>query len=200
MVAHPIRSDPLLQFSRISSWVLELITFSIPLYCSFRFLGLDFALIHFASLCFPLRKMAPWLQTHQVPALRPSWSASHAAKRPVLVLIFSDRLVHPPVLLCIELSIIFPLVNKILPFSDLGLVVIFWTFLGLGYITYDLMHYSLHHIDTSNHKGGWFHRLQQYHNQHHFGGEDAGFGVSSPLWDFIIGTTYKNKKKWHDLN
>jgi sterol desaturase/sphingolipid hydroxylase (fatty acid hydroxylase superfamily) len=94
-----------------------------------------------------------------------------------------------------ETAIVFPLITKFLPITDPALFAFFWSFLAIGYMTYDLMHYSLHHIDTSKHKGGWFHKLQKYHNQHHFGGEEAGFGVSSPLWDFIIGTTYKNKLK-----
>lgn len=39
-----------------------------------------------------------------------------------------------------------------------------------GYLMYDLCHYALHHIDTTKSKGSYFHRLQRYHNQHHFGG------------------------------
>jgi hypothetical protein len=35
---------------------------------------------------------------------------------------------------------------------------------------YDLCHYGLHHIDTTKNKGSYFHKLQRYHNQHHFGG------------------------------
>ena len=62
-------------------------------------------------------------------------------------------------------------------------------------MSYDIIHYSLHHVDTNKHKGSYFHRLQQYHNQHHFGGEEAGFGVSSKLWDIIIGTGFKKNKK-----
>lgn len=105
-------------------------------------------------------------------------------------------MVHPPVLLSIELTILFPLAVKIIRINDPILFAFFWIGFGIGYIAYDLTHYSLHHVDTTNHKGGWFHKLQKYHNQHHFGGEEAGFGVSSPLWDYIIGTTFtKNNKK-----
>ena len=63
----------------------------------------------------------------------------------------------------------------------------------LGYFAYDLTHYSLHHIDTSKHKGTYFHKLQRYHNQHHFGGEELGFGVSSKLWDVIFRTELPKK-------
>jgi len=57
---------------------------------------------------------------------------------------------------------------------------------------YDCTHYALHHVDTRKHKGSYFHRLQKYHNQHHFGGEEAGFGVSSKFWDIIFRTGFKN--------
>jgi sterol desaturase/sphingolipid hydroxylase (fatty acid hydroxylase superfamily) len=39
-----------------------------------------------------------------------------------------------------------------------------------GYLMYDLCHYGLHHVDTTKNKGSYFHKLQRYHNQHHFGG------------------------------
>ena len=95
----------------------------------------------------------------------------------------------------IELTLLFPLATKLIPITNPILFAFFWIGFGIGYICYDLMHYSLHFIDTSNSKRGWFHRLQQYHNQHHFGGEEAGFGVSSPLWDIIIGTGFTRKKQ-----
>lgn len=65
----------------------------------------------------------------------------------------------------------------------------------LGYFAYDLTHYSLHHIDTSKNKGNYFHRLQRYHNQHHFGGDELGFGVSSKLWDIVFRTELPKKSK-----
>jgi len=79
--------------------------------------------------------------------------------------------------------------------SDPVLYAFFWSFFLIGYMTYDITHYSLHHVDTSKSRGSYFHRLQQYHNQHHFGGEDAGYGVSSKIWDVVFRTGYKNKKK-----
>jgi sterol desaturase/sphingolipid hydroxylase (fatty acid hydroxylase superfamily) len=59
----------------------------------------------------------------------------------------------------------------------------------------DLIHYALHHVDTSNNKGGYFYRLQQYHNQHHYGGEERGFGVSSKFWDIIFRSGFTTSKK-----
>jgi sterol desaturase/sphingolipid hydroxylase (fatty acid hydroxylase superfamily) len=34
--------------------------------------------------------------------------------------------------------------------------------------------------------GGW---LKRYHMVHHNTGENARWGVSSPLWDLVFGTT-----------
>jgi sterol desaturase/sphingolipid hydroxylase (fatty acid hydroxylase superfamily) len=71
----------------------------------------------------------------------------------------------------------------------------FWGAFLIGYVTYDICHYALHHIDTSNSKDSYFHRLQQYHNQHHFSGEDNGYGVTSKLWDIIFRTELSKKIK-----
>ena len=82
-----------------------------------------------------------------------------------------DRLVYPPILF----SITFPLLincvfNPWLSTKDDAIDVFFKTGVLLGYLMYDCTHYALHHVDTRKHKGSYFHRLQKYHNQHHFGG------------------------------
>ena len=30
--------------------------------------------------------------------------------------------------------------------------------------------------------------LREYHLRHHFRDDDLGYGVSSPLWDYVFGT------------
>ena len=89
----------------------------------------------------------------------------------------------------------FNTLGKVLYFNDPIISAVFWSFFLLGYMTYDICHYSLHHVDTSKNSGGWFGKLQKYHNQHHFGGEEAGFGVSSPLWDIVFRTGFTRSKK-----
>lgn len=64
----------------------------------------------------------------------------------------------------------------------------------IGYILYDITHYFLHFLDTKKNQMRWFQSLQQYHNQHHYGGEHAGFGVSSPLWDIVFRSGFISKK------
>src|SRR5439155_299264 len=63
-------------------------------------------------------------------------------------------------------------------------------FAGLvfGYVCYDMLHYATHHFPMK--RGLWL-WLKQYHLRHHYKDDDAGFGISSPLWDYIFGTTRK---------
>lgn len=63
-------------------------------------------------------------------------------------------------------------------------------FAGLlfGYVCYDMIHYATHHFPMKNRVGLW---LKQYHLRHHYKDDAVGFGVSSPLWDYVFGTTRK---------
>lgn len=109
-------------------------------------------------------------------------------------MLFSDRIVFPPALAFIAMTIGYFTFYKLIQFENDQLTFAFWIGFVVGYLIYDLIHYSLHHIDTSKNKKGWFHKLQQYHNQHHFGGEQKGFGVSSPFWDYVFKTTMSKRK------
>ncbi len=56
---------------------------------------------------------------------------------------------------------------------------------GVGYLAYDGIHYATHHFRMSSPIGRW---LKRYHMVHHHTGENARYGVSSPLWDYVFGT------------
>lgn len=56
---------------------------------------------------------------------------------------------------------------------------------GIGYLAYDLIHYSIHKYEA---RGGVMQWLRLYHFQHHFASPDRQFGVSSPLWDYVFRT------------
>lgn len=56
---------------------------------------------------------------------------------------------------------------------------------GMGYLAYDGIHYAVHHFRMSSRIGKW---LKRHHMVHHHTGENARWGVSSPLWDWILGT------------
>ncbi len=63
-------------------------------------------------------------------------------------------------------------------------------FAGLvfGYVCYDMLHYATHHFGMK--RGMWL-WLKQYHLRHHFKDDHVGYGISSPLWDFVFRTTRK---------
>lgn len=56
---------------------------------------------------------------------------------------------------------------------------------GLGYLAYDGTHYAIHHFRMSSRWGKW---IKRHHMVHHHTGEHARWGVSSPLWDWVLGT------------
>ncbi len=61
-----------------------------------------------------------------------------------------------------------------------------------GYIFYDTLHYALHHLDFQ-HK--WWIVLKTHHLKHHFKEPNKGYGVSSPVWDVIVGSNFVKKEK-----
>ncbi|WP_265788858.1 sterol desaturase family protein [Pedobacter sp. MC2016-15] len=97
------------------------------------------------------------------------------------------RLVMPPSL-SIPLALLFFFLFKWL-IPDVYLWMFFATFL-VGYLFYDIGHYAMHHF---NFKSGFFKRIKQHHMLHHYQDPDKGFGVSSPLWDVIIGSVFNKK-------
>ncbi|MFK7932798.1 MAG: sterol desaturase family protein [Saprospiraceae bacterium] len=61
----------------------------------------------------------------------------------------------------------------------------------VGYLFYDMLHYAVHHVNSNN---KIFIALKTHHLKHHFKEPNLGYGVSSPLWDVMVGTTFENKK------
>ena len=59
---------------------------------------------------------------------------------------------------------------------------------AFGYVCYDTIHYATHHFAMK--RGVWL-WLKQYHLRHHYKDDHAGYGVSSPLWDYVFRTTRK---------
>jgi dihydroceramide fatty acyl 2-hydroxylase len=61
----------------------------------------------------------------------------------------------------------------------------------LGYLAYDYMHYYLHHFVPRSDLGK---RLREQHMRHHFQDHRYGFGVSSPLWDYVFRTMPRRRR------
>jgi len=62
----------------------------------------------------------------------------------------------------------------------------FFAFFAVGYLLYDYVHYASHRFVPRTRAGNF---LKRHHMLHHYVTPDARWGVSSPLWDHIFGTT-----------
>ena len=99
----------------------------------------------------------------------------------------SRRLVLPPSI-SIPLALVFYFLFRLTMNADF----FFPFFAGfiLGYICYDTLHYAIHHV---NFKGKLWNVLKTHHLKHHYNDDTKGYGVSSPLWDEIIGSGFDKK-------
>ena len=62
----------------------------------------------------------------------------------------------------------------------------------IGYMIYDMMHYTLHHAQAKN---PYILMCRRQHMQHHGICPNMRFGVSSPVWDYVFGTMPKTQRK-----
>lgn len=96
----------------------------------------------------------------------------------------ASRLVMPPIP---SLILGFSLYGIFYIFLGKELTPLFFAFFIVGYLIYDYLHYFIHHIPL---KYNWFRILRKNHLYHHTH-EAEVFGVSSQLWDIILGTQRK---------
>ena len=94
----------------------------------------------------------------------------------------SKRLVMPPIV-SIPLAVLFYWIFRAL----FGPVDMLPAFAGLvtGYLIYDMIHYSVHHVRPRTAIGRY---LKKHHFRHHYQDPNKNYGVSSPVWDVIMGT------------
>ena len=71
-----------------------------------------------------------------------------------------------------------------------GTIYAFFCGFLLGYLVYDMMHYALHH---ANFKSGFWKKLKKHHMLHHYSDSTKGYGVSSTIWDKILGSDFMKK-------
>lgn len=139
-----------------------------------------------------------WVFHHEVST--PGGNVFHYFAHGIHHLIPTDstRLTFPPVF-AVVLAVLFfygfrAAITSLFAASTLSHHLYFAGFM-LGYVMYDTMHYFFHHTDFNN---KIFRRLKAAHMNHHYKNEFANFGVSSPIWDFVMGTwdaETGNKKK-----
>ncbi|KAA0224841.1 fatty acid hydroxylase [candidate division KSB1 bacterium] len=101
----------------------------------------------------------------------------------------STRLVMPPVV-SIPLAFLFGSLFWLV-FGPNYFPTMFAGYL-VGYLCYDMIHYATHHFSLKSRAGLW---LRQHHMRHHFQNEHRGYGVSTPLWDYVFGTMPDEKQK-----
>jgi sterol desaturase/sphingolipid hydroxylase (fatty acid hydroxylase superfamily) len=101
----------------------------------------------------------------------------------------SRRLVMPPSV-SIPLATLFFFLFKFL----IGDVFVFPFFAGflVGYLFYDITHYAIHHFNM--HSKFWL-AIKNHHIKHHYQDPAKGYGVSSPIWDYIFKTHYPTKEE-----
>ncbi|KAF8073176.1 FAH1 [Scenedesmus sp. PABB004] len=58
----------------------------------------------------------------------------------------------------------------------------------LGYVAYDCLHYAMHHAGARALRWGLLAELRARHAAHHYADHGAGFGISSTLFDLLLGT------------
>ncbi len=101
----------------------------------------------------------------------------------------TKRLVMPPSVSIPLASFFFGLFYVLIgPYS----VAPFFSGFLVGYMAYDELHYATHHAPF---KSGIFLKLKHHHILHHYGNPSKGYGVSSPLWDLILGTMDKKERE-----
>jgi sterol desaturase/sphingolipid hydroxylase (fatty acid hydroxylase superfamily) len=96
------------------------------------------------------------------------------------------RLVMPPVV-SLPLAVIVALLYTTIT-NLLGLSYWFWPMLAgtmTGYLIYDMIHYATHHWPL---RWGYLKYLKRYHMKHHYKVDDAYYGITSPVWDYVFGT------------
>ena len=100
-----------------------------------------------------------------------------------------DRLVMPVTVSAAMAWLLFLLFRWVL--GDTGFA--FTAGFVLGYVFYDMTHYSIHHFDTPKNKFGQL--IWRHHLAHHFLDTGNGYGVSTPFWDYAFGTTILSREE-----
>ncbi|RSK50880.1 sterol desaturase family protein [Hymenobacter rigui] len=97
------------------------------------------------------------------------------------------RLAMPPILTVFVASLLFFIFRFTFGNAGFGILAGF----VFGYALYLFVHYAIHmYSPPKNFLKFWWH----HHAQHHYRQDEIAFGVSTTLWDHIVGTMPKNKK------
>ncbi len=101
----------------------------------------------------------------------------------------SLRLVLPPSV-SIPLAVAFYFLLDLIWGRELNSA--FYAGFVMGYLFYDIGHYAIHHFKLNN---KYWSTIKDHHMRHHYVDPNKGYGVSSPVWDHVLGTMFKATKK-----
>jgi hypothetical protein len=103
------------------------------------------------------------------------------------------RLVMPPVAAIVFASLLYMMFRGIFtlasPVGGPRVIDPFFSGFLIGYLLYDYTHYWIHHFSP---RAQWGKFNKRHHMDHHFVHHEARWGVSSPLWDYLLGTLPKS--------
>ena len=98
------------------------------------------------------------------------------------------RLAMPPIITVFVASLLFFIFRFVFGSAAFGVLAGF----VFGYALYLFVHYAIHvYAPPKNFLKVWW----THHAQHHYRQDEIAFGVSSTLWDHIIGTMPEKSKK-----
>ncbi|AYA37718.1 fatty acid hydroxylase [Hymenobacter oligotrophus] len=98
------------------------------------------------------------------------------------------RLAMPPILTVFVTSLLFFIFRFVFGYAGLGILAGF----VFGYALYLFVHYAIHvYAPPKNFLKFWWH----HHAQHHYRQDEVAFGVSTTIWDHIIGTMPEKRGK-----
>lgn len=103
----------------------------------------------------------------------------------------ASRLAFPPSFAVVVGTLIYSLVIRI---GGVGPAQAVFAGGAFTYMMYDTMHYFFHHGESWNKYlpkplGLYFRWMKTRHLDHHFKNENRNYGVTSPLWDWVFGTS-----------
>ena len=92
-----------------------------------------------------------------------------------------------PAVVLLALAGVFTLVMPI------GFALLMAGAITVGYVIYGLSHFTIHHVRF---KQPWLRRWAGAHHVHHYH-PDSNFGLTTPLWDVLLGTRYVRQARKH---
>ena len=104
-----------------------------------------------------------------------------------------ERLLMPPLPAAFGVAVLYALFRTVL---GPALAEPFLAWFLVGYLAYDYTHFAIHRGRPRTRLGRY---LRRRHMIHHFVSPQAGWGVTSPLWDWVMGTMVERRRRRRPL-